>query len=199
MKQHCPMHCSHFGMPRQPQEVEKEEWTVWWEDEGSQSVWTFGTKTADSISMPICLVSALNQTWPSQADDSRGLRPGEAFSPKPDTRKLRCVLAQRTRACMVKQSHRRKREYLHTGMCTQAKAETTGKESVLIYCKEAIQRIEMRPGRLWRANPHSRWLCFFISPLMRAHFLRSVQHSRCFSPFAFVSIKGQQNPIQKNK
>lgn len=171
-----------------------EAW-MWWEAEGSQSLWTFGTKTADSISMPICLVSSLNQTWPSQAGDSRGLRPGEAFSPKPDTRKLRCVLAWDMHQCMGK----RKCEYLHTGMCTQTEAETTGKESVLIYCKEVIQRIEMRPDRLWRANPHSRWLCFFISPLMRAHFLRSVQQSHCFSPFEFVSIKHQQNPVQQNK
>lgn len=28
IKQHCPMYYSHIGMRRQPQELEKEEWTV---------------------------------------------------------------------------------------------------------------------------------------------------------------------------
>lgn len=169
---------------------------MWWEAEGSQSVWTFGTKTADSISMPICLVSSLNQTWPSQADDSRGLRPREAFSPKPDTRKLRRVLAWHMHAFMGKQVSSAQmwifiHKHVHPGW-----SRTTGKESVLIYCKEVIQRIEMRPDRLWRANPHSRWLCFFLShPSWELIFCALFS----FSPFEFVSIKRQQNPIQQNK
>lgn len=64
---------------------------LWWDEraEGSQSVsqsvWTFGTETADSISMPICLVSLwigldLHRLMTPEAWDQV-----DAFRLKPDT------------------------------------------------------------------------------------------------------------------
>lgn len=114
IKQPCLLHYSHIGMRRPPQEVEKEEWTVWWEerlgrDERLRAVSQFG-RLAQRQRIPFPCQSALSLFW-IRLDLHRLMTP-EAWdqqrlsAPKPETRKLRRVLTRRIRGCMGKQSHR---------------------------------------------------------------------------------------------
>lgn len=61
-----------------------------WGQSVSLDVWHRDSRFHFHANLP-CLF--LNQTWPSQADDSGGLGPGDAFCLKPDTHLLRYVAA----------------------------------------------------------------------------------------------------------
>lgn len=67
IKQPCLLHYFHIGMRRPPQEVEKEEWTVWWEerlgrDERLRAVSQFG-RLAQRQRIPFPCQSALSLFW----------------------------------------------------------------------------------------------------------------------------------------
>lgn len=146
IKQPCLLHYSHIGMPRQPQEVEKEEWTLWWEerlgrDERLRAVSQFG-RLAPRQQIPFPCQSALSLFW-IRLDLHRLMIP-EAWDHQRLSAQNQILASWDMCGCTRKQSHWFKM-WIFTH---RLKPKTPGIESLLVYCKEVIQRIEMRPDRL---------------------------------------------------
>lgn len=180
-----PVFSSDIGMQRQPLEKEdeaaEEGWTVRWEerlgcDERLRAVSQSG-RLAQRQQIPFPCQSALSLSESDLTFTGWWLqRPETAFCLKPDTHTLIRYrngknippLVDRARAFTHARSSRSKRA------CEIFKQRAGGKLSSMIYCKGAILTTEMRPDRL--ESQHSMQMAlFFISLLMRSHFVRSVE------------------------
>lgn len=195
IKQPCLLHYSHIGMQRQPQEVEKEEWTVRWEerlgrDERLRAVSQFG-RLAPRQRIPFPCQSVLSLFWirldlhrlmTPEAWDHQRLSAQKQILASWDMHKKTVSLVQ------------------NVNIYTQAEAEKPLEKSLSWFTVKKWYKGLKWDQIVYREPALTADGCvFFISPLMRSHFLRSVQQSYCFSPFEFVSIKRRQNPIRQNK
>ena len=167
-----------------------------WGQSVSLDVWHRDSRFHFHANLP-CLF--LNQTWPSQADDSRGLGPADAFCLKPDTHThththihthMHRDMLQHE-ACTMGKTFPSVHSKLYLQACTHAAISTHTRPthtslnqekivSPLIYCKRSDTKDWNETRSSLESQPSEQMALFFIFPLMRSHFLCSVQQFRCF-------------------